>query len=98
MGGMPNDYCTEKDSVNGTYMLLATDTDETKGGRRVIRVKNSFTPGTEAELLTPEGIKQITIPPVYDAETGEPLTRANNQDSCTIDDVLPPFSIIRKPL
>ncbi|MBO7393198.1 MAG: U32 family peptidase C-terminal domain-containing protein [Abditibacteriota bacterium] len=98
MGGMPNDYCAEKDSVNGTYMLLATVTDETKGGRRVIRVKNSFTPGTEAELLTPEGIKPVTIPPVYDAETGEPLARANNQDSCVTDDVLPPFSIIRKPI
>ncbi|MBR4749699.1 MAG: U32 family peptidase [Abditibacteriota bacterium] len=85
----PEDYKTGSSSYLFTSRLLGHT-----GADGLLRVNNSFEGGEEAELLTPAGVRTVTLPETFTDTEGRVLTKANNDHLLVTD--LPPYSILRR--
>ncbi len=89
-GGVePGDYKTESAEYSFSSVMLGHT-----GADGVLVVNNSFAGGETVELLTPGGVKTVTLPPVFTDTEGNTLEAANNTHRLLTD--LPPYSVIRR--
>ena len=58
-------------------MEYTADAEGVSGGWLTVTVKNRFFPGDRVEVLTPDGVRPLTVPEIRDAETGEILSAAS---------------------
>ena len=58
-------------------MEYTADAEGVSGGWLTVTVKNRFFPGDRVEVLTPDGVRPLTVREIRDAETGEILSAAS---------------------
>ena len=58
-------------------MEYTSDAEGVSGGWLTVTVKNRFFPGDRVEVLTPDGVRPLTVREIRDAETGEILSAAS---------------------
>lgn len=90
------DYEIDRCGYHSTSTMVASTTEQIIGGKRIIDVKNTIHAGEELEMLTPEGVSIYRLPDSITNLDGEPMDRANNQDTVMLDGDLPAFAVLRR--
>ncbi|MCX6344667.1 MAG: U32 family peptidase [Armatimonadetes bacterium] len=90
------DYAVNDAKYQSTSIMMANTTEQMHDGHRVCVVKNTIRSGETLEMLTTDGISSYTLPnPIINID-GEPLERANNQDTILLDGTMPSYAVLRR--
>lgn len=92
-----SDYQRQRSVSSGQSTIVGNIDEKNSKGRSLVEVRNTIHAGEELEVLNTNGcLSRLTMPRPMMTTTGEMVERANHSQFILLDQVLAPYTILRR--